>query len=133
MQVSQVYKTMLKWSHFNYICTKMFCGIFKSLMPFEVIQKYWKLIEKQFLPLGVVEFKLSSLAQQNQMSKGQIWKIKLIIPRRTTRRRLTSSWPSGGRQKCTFCFSPFKCLIALLPNYKVLILQPIQRSSFHIF
>ena len=26
----------------------------KSLMPFEVIQKYWKLKEKQFLPLGVV-------------------------------------------------------------------------------
>ena len=28
----------------------------KSLMPFEVIQKYWKLKEKQFLPLGVVHF-----------------------------------------------------------------------------
>ena len=26
----------------------------KALMPFEVIQKYWKFKEKQFLPLGVV-------------------------------------------------------------------------------
>ena len=36
-----------------------------------------------------------------QMAKSQIWKKKLIIPRTTrrTRRRLTSSWPSGGRQK----------------------------------
>ena len=27
-QMSQVYKTMCKWSHFNPICTKMFRGIF---------------------------------------------------------------------------------------------------------
>ena len=42
--------------------------------------------------------------------QGQLKK-KLIIPRRTTTRattrRLTSSWPSGGRQKCEPIMTPY--------------------------
>ena len=54
-QVSQVYKTMLKWSHFNPICTKMIWGIFtQSFDAFWGHSKILKIKEKQFLPLGVV-------------------------------------------------------------------------------
>ena len=48
-QVSQVYKTMLKWSHFNPICTKMFRGIFtQSFDAFWGHSKIFKIKRKVF-------------------------------------------------------------------------------------
>ena len=44
----------------------------KSLMPFEVIQKYWKLKEKQFLPLGGV----MSLVISIHLVLAQKWREK---------------------------------------------------------
>ena len=54
-QVSQGYENMLIWSHFKPICTNFFVEfLLEALMLFEVIQIYWKLIVKWFLPLRVV-------------------------------------------------------------------------------
>ena len=60
-------------------------------------------IWEKFLSIFTEHFKCPGFSLQ--MAKSQIWKKKLIIPRTTRRRttrRLTSSWPSGGRQK--WCF-----------------------------
>ena len=44
-QLSQVYKTLLKWIHFNPICTKFFLGMFIQTLSFEVLQIFHILTE----------------------------------------------------------------------------------------